>query len=713
MTNSKTFRLFISSTFNDFRREREILQTIVFPHAKEYCSQRGYTFQPIDLRWGVSNEAQLDQKTLELCLSEVRACKSHIHPNFLIMIGDRYGWIPLPYAIEEKEFETLLALIDSNEEKQLLKEWYKLDLNQLPASYILKERSGDYEEFEKWLVVETNIRTILQSVVNNSNLNAEQKRKYFLSATEAEVEEGIIPYIKPTKFQTEQLLSKDSTLQTVDTEHIFGFFRDIDKSTQIENKFIMDDYEEAQLFKERVANELMKNNILHVKTTQTDKESLEETYLKEFEARMIKFLESQVDAQKAKEADEKLTPLQIELQAQSYFAQTKRKDFLETEHLKELLESIQRYISDDTQQTLVIYGPSGRGKSSLMSKAIQEAEESLQKKVLYRFVGATPNSSSSQEILISMFDELGIDVRMKKEKEKQESDKEDESFEDFSYRINGELINLEEDITIFIDAVDQLQNHDQFLWIPSKLPHTLKIIISALEDEKYKDDSRYFATLKTKTETIHEIEEFSEPKQLLTALLKKEDRTLQEDQEAYFLKQFQSSPSPLYVSIAVQEIKNWKSYDYTEGSTPKEDGVEQNLKQTQQGIIKEFVENLHTVYHHNKEFVNKVLGYLYASRDGLSESELLQLISADESFIQKMAPETWHENPTKELPMVHWSRLHTQLKPFLSSKTVDSEELMYLFHREFEDVIAKLPNQIEEHEAVIKANQGLITNNQD
>ena len=121
MSKEKTFRLFISSTFNDFRREREILQTKVFPHIKEYASKAGYTFQPIDLRWGVSNEAQLDQKTLELCLDEVRACKTNIHPNFLIMIGDRYGWVPLPYGIEKEEFEIIESFIKKRLKQDYLK----------------------------------------------------------------------------------------------------------------------------------------------------------------------------------------------------------------------------------------------------------------------------------------------------------------------------------------------------------------------------------------------------------------------------------------------------------------------------------------------------------------------------------------------------------------------------------------------------------------
>ena len=226
---SKTFRLFISSTFNDFREERKVLQTKVFPEIKKYASSLGYAFQPIDLRWGVSDEAQLDQKTLELCLEEVRACKTHLYPNFLVMLGDRYGWVPLPYDIEEDEFTSLFSLIDAKE-KEAIQEWYYLDKNQIPSSYILKERTDVYKDYNTWAQVENNLRIILQKAVNNSDIASQQKEKYFQSATEAEVEEGILQFKKTTKFQ------KDVLNEENDTQHVFGFFRDIDKSTKQEKK---------------------------------------------------------------------------------------------------------------------------------------------------------------------------------------------------------------------------------------------------------------------------------------------------------------------------------------------------------------------------------------------------------------------------------------------------------------------------------------------
>jgi len=95
----KAFRLFVSSTFVDFSEERELLQTKVFRELDTYCAAKGYQFYALDLRWGINAEAQLDQRTVEICLGEVDAVKDYPPPNFLVLIGSRYGWVPLPYAI--------------------------------------------------------------------------------------------------------------------------------------------------------------------------------------------------------------------------------------------------------------------------------------------------------------------------------------------------------------------------------------------------------------------------------------------------------------------------------------------------------------------------------------------------------------------------------------------------------------------------------------
>lgn len=90
-----TFRMFVSSTFSDLRAERDALQSVAFPRLRKYCEEHGARFQAMDLRWGVSDEAALDQQTMEICLSELGRCREvSPKPNFMVLIGQRDGWRP-------------------------------------------------------------------------------------------------------------------------------------------------------------------------------------------------------------------------------------------------------------------------------------------------------------------------------------------------------------------------------------------------------------------------------------------------------------------------------------------------------------------------------------------------------------------------------------------------------------------------------------------
>jgi hypothetical protein len=107
---ARTFRIFVSSTFRDLRAEREALQRFVFPRLRELCAERGARFQAIDLRWGVSEEAALDQQTVPICVAEIKRCQELTpRPNFVVLLGDRHGWRPLPAASPENEFRALEA----------------------------------------------------------------------------------------------------------------------------------------------------------------------------------------------------------------------------------------------------------------------------------------------------------------------------------------------------------------------------------------------------------------------------------------------------------------------------------------------------------------------------------------------------------------------------------------------------------------------------
>jgi hypothetical protein len=158
-----TFRVFVSSTFSDLIAERTALQEQTFPKLRDYCQQRGARFQAIDLRWGVSAEAALDQQTMNICLDELKRCQAlSPRPNFIILLGNRYGWRPLPSKIEAKEFEELLSQVPDLDKPLLAGDgsvppwrgtpgevrvgWYRKDLNSLPTEYVLQPRTIGYPQ---------------------------------------------------------------------------------------------------------------------------------------------------------------------------------------------------------------------------------------------------------------------------------------------------------------------------------------------------------------------------------------------------------------------------------------------------------------------------------------------------------------------------------------------------------------------------------------
>ena len=121
---NKVIRIFISSTFEDMRKERDILQQKVYPYLVELCAPRGWQIDFVDLRWGISKEASVQQKTMHICLQELERCKKvSPRPNFLILQGQRYGWCPLPELIEEQHWNPLLQLAVKRGVDQLLKKW--------------------------------------------------------------------------------------------------------------------------------------------------------------------------------------------------------------------------------------------------------------------------------------------------------------------------------------------------------------------------------------------------------------------------------------------------------------------------------------------------------------------------------------------------------------------------------------------------------------
>lgn len=186
-----SFRVFISSTFKNFEFERNYLAQNLYTPLNEACRHKGYAFHAIDLRWGISTEASVDNKSMLLCLDEIRKCQeTNIKPNFLIMLGDYYGWKPLPFTIEETEAQKIISVL-SPEMVELFKKCYKLDTNNIPYEYVLQGREGEFFDNDVWNTVETQLHDALEDAAQKT-LPEDKLDKYTYSATHQEIIQGFL-----------------------------------------------------------------------------------------------------------------------------------------------------------------------------------------------------------------------------------------------------------------------------------------------------------------------------------------------------------------------------------------------------------------------------------------------------------------------------------------------------------------------------------------
>lgn len=92
---------FVSSTFKDMQGERDALHFQVMPRLREYASMYGRHVDFVDLRWGITTD-DLERevgsnKILGVCLDEIRDC----YPYMIVILGERYGWMPPVELIRE------------------------------------------------------------------------------------------------------------------------------------------------------------------------------------------------------------------------------------------------------------------------------------------------------------------------------------------------------------------------------------------------------------------------------------------------------------------------------------------------------------------------------------------------------------------------------------------------------------------------------------
>lgn len=658
----RTFRLFISSTFNDLKEERNALQQVVFPRLRDLCNEHGYRFQAIDLRWGISGEASLNQKTMRICLEELRRCQETTpSPNFLLLLGNRYGWQPLPETLSIKEFESVLSIKLTNEERNLLFQWYQIDENGMPPFYELQPRKGKFVDYNEWSKVEEQLREML----SKSKIVKEILNK---SATEHEIVHGLIAV-------------KNSS------EHVFCFTREFDFKKPVE-QIVAEDPEKSGIFFDlkNENNQLVLNTTLQQQLSELKKKiekaipnniykyplkwesgKIPDSYLRQLcqdvYSSLSKTILVEIENEKIVGEDS------LEVKQHQIFLDSNWKDVQGREREIELVRD---YLEKSpSNEPFVVIGESGSGKSSFLVRSIWDSIRNHPvEQILFRFIGLTPNSLSSENLLYSMIRELSemlnVPVKLKSK---------NLSLLQIEFNRILEIVPSKEQLIIYIDALDRLSGYGDRIpeWIPTKLPKHVKLIVSGTPNCF---DYDFVSKIPNSNKlALSKLDSFV-VECILNNLLGKQQRKLQDSQKKIILNNYNQTELPLYLSIAASEAAHWRSHQ-----------IDVSLKPDIQGIINQVIDSLSSAEKHGEELVSKVLMFLAASKSGLTEDELLELLVLDTDYIQFL--ERHHKIPIPRLPVALWARLYMDLKPFLLTRKADGVELFDFYHQSFKHVVAE------------------------
>ncbi len=739
---ARTFRIFVSSTFSDLKAERNALQERVFPRLRQLAQQHGARFQVIDLRWGVSEEASLDQQAMNICLGEVARCQQlSPRPNFIVLLGDRYGWCPPPYFIPDDEFHRLRNEITDEQDRSLVEAWYSLDRNAVPACWLLKPRQkgSPYESYAGWQPVEARLQAILAEAAKTLTLTEDRLLAYTASATEQEIYAGAMqsadaPEHVACFLRTLPFLERSTQGLPQQFDPAAQDFVDLDKKKQVVDEQA---HRKQAGLKRRMAARVPGNVHTYqarwtgsgITTDHVDR-LCDDVY--NFLARIIEAeIEQPHAAPPAAAATVHLRQepeLDDEVRAHRQFAEERLRFFVGR---TDALAKISTYLHGDSRRSLAITGAGGTGKSALLAKAIEQAQAALpHAQIVFRFIGATPGSSDGRSLLESLCREIARGYGAS------ESDI-PLDYRDLvpELRKRMGLATAEKPLVVFLDSLDQLsasQGARGLVWLPGELPEHVSVVASSRNEDT-------LAALRVKQAQVEELSGLSQSdgEDLLSQWLESVQRTLQPKQRQAVLESFvQSQGNPLYLKLAFEEARLWVSGD---GQPPEV------LAHEVSGIIeKNMIARLAKEGNHGEVLVSRALGYLAASRYGLAEDELVDLLSRDlqvyewffrksyhvpadllkkaleykggraalpvqtngqpgideestaldwlngmrasDSELETFLSEILSKTDGPRLPVVLWSRLSFDLAPYLTERLVDGSPLLAFYHRELGDV---------------------------
>jgi tetratricopeptide (TPR) repeat protein len=295
----------------------------------------------------------------------------------------------------------------------------------------------------------------------------------------------------------------------------------------------------------------------------------------------------------------------------------------------------------DNEPPLVVLGESGSGKSALLSNwALQYRSAHPEEMLLVHFIGATSYSADWTALLRRIMGEFKRRFNIQHEI----PDKPDELREAFANWLH--MASAKGRVVLILDALNQLEDRDgapDLVWLPPEIPPGIRLILSTLP-------GRSLDELKQRGWPRMQIEHLAagERQELISAYLAQHAKQLNQTRVGRIANANQTA-NPLYLRVLLDELRVFGIHEELD---------ERIAYYLRAATIPELYERILKRYEEDYErdrvgLVRDAMGLLWASRRGLSEAELLDLLGSSQNA----------------LPRAYWSPLYLAAEASLVSRS--------------------------------------------
>jgi NACHT domain- and WD repeat-containing protein len=734
-SKQRVVRVFLSSTFTDTVHERAVLLRCVHPVVQYYARKLNFEVVLSEMRFGIRQSLSDDNKTSEVCMAELERCaEESASLSYMLFVRNKYGFRPPPRRVPRVDMQAMLALMPPGD-KHLVQDFYELDENELispqacyrlsanmhgaanipDAAYVLRNTSLIANFWSRFSQLQTALRDAARlhwpsAMSELANYRSQHPiRFFFFSVTEEEICRGLFwKDAADIERSTRVFLRPIEAVGGGDLSSSDPDSKELSKFVDVADKKI-DASAQGRL---GTLRQMINEATAHAPTTVSTSGSAVEWLdgagfhprhaphaidLQKFACAATVCLLESLDC-----ANERLAfqphPDMAEVLHHMKFAHVRSRRFAHSSETEHVTAKLRAYLASAAGpgHAFVIHGASGSGKTYLMAEAADREAHALSSPgdaVIVRFLGTSPASSNLTDLLGSLCRQLhAIQADAAALPSNDDVEKLKEYFEHaMKTWQTGRL-------TVFLDSLDQLDDTcggRKLGWLPTHgISPNVRLVVSTLPDEAEPADGKPFACLSILQKrysgspsgsAMAEVQPVDDVRSLLLHLLKLRHHKLSDAQLRVLEAAIKLSPrtqTPLVVTILAVRFSEWPSHRDLPPDNKNPDGsLFVDTSSVRSLIIQEFKA---LEAKHGPELVRAALSFITLAKDGVSETELSEILSLDDDVLASVYE--WWVPPVRTLPTNPLTMLLADLKPYLTMRGAASGGgglMMRWYHRQF------------------------------